>query len=354
MEDPKLNRSIEETRELATRWSQFHDFFRMGVKGENITPQAEMKFLEVKMRVALLHGSFMASVRHDQKIAQNIIAIMSTCILLKRLKGMNASELQKLEYDWNESYLLISETLSQLEDEREALLPVSERLHKLNDFRRNALSRSLKLARNPFFIVGLLLLLLLGSLIGAPLLGYYDITRLKSQAPFTRKFYDPVMNTLRVVFPEIPYSDFAEVKQKDPAFGKKDPSARGSLINGVGEAAILELTNRGFPREQVLAFFDMFQGNRAFASSVFLTPNDTPMLEHYILFKTTEDARRVQDLRRDHMNNVLNQEARYNIDANLTICRRANLLVLLELGSAEYRREFAMEKWGFKESEIGV
>lgn len=354
MEDPRLNRSIEETRELATRWSQFHDFFRMGVKGENITPQAEMKFLEVKMRVALLHGSFMASVRHDQKIAQNMISVMASCILLKRLKGMNASELQKLEYDWNEAYLLISETLSQLEDEREALLPVSERLHKLNEFRRTALSRSLRLARNPFFLVGALLFIVFGTLVGVPLLGYYDITRLKRDAPFTRNLYNPVMGALRVVFPDIPFADMQEVRQRDPSWGKKDPTQRGSLVNGVGEAAIAELTNRGFPRERVLEFFDMFTQNRAFGSAVFLTPSGTPMLEHHILFKTTADAKRVEELRRDHMDNDLNQEARANIDANLTMCRRANLIVLLELATEDYRRDFALNKWGFKEGEIGV
>ena len=52
MEDPDLNRNLEETKELHARWSQFRDFFQMAIKGSKVTPQAETKFLELKTRIA--------------------------------------------------------------------------------------------------------------------------------------------------------------------------------------------------------------------------------------------------------------------------------------------------------------
>lgn len=354
MEDPRLNRSIEETAELASRWSQFHDFFKMGLKGENITSQAELKFLEVKMRVAMLHGGFMNVIRHDQKVAQNMIDVMASCILLKRLKDMNPNEQQKIEYDWNEAYLLISETLAHLEEEREELAHVSARAYKLNEFRKNAAARANRLVRNPIFMVGLVLFILLTVAIGAPLLGYYDIRDIRKDVRFTNRFYDPVMNTFRIVFKNIPYSNLKEVNQKNPNFAEVDQNTRGSLISGVGEAAFAELTNRGFPRQHFQTFLDLIQKNRGFRSTVYHTPNGNILIEHAILFDTNDDADLVVEIRRENMENQITQERRYNINQNMTLCQRANLLVILELSNPEYRETFAKEKWGFRDSEIGV
>lgn len=354
MEDPRLNRSIEETKELASRWSQFHDFYRMGIKGENITTQAELKFLEVKMRVAMLHGGFMKAVRHDPKVAENMIDVMASCILLKRLKELNPNEQQKIEYDWNEAYLLISETISHLEEEREELAQVNAKIYKFNQFRKNAGEKANQLARNPFFIVGMILFLLLAVGIGAPVMGFYDIRDIRRDVKFTRKFYKPVMNSLRVVFPRIPYADLAEVEQKNPQFAEVDENTRGSLISGIGEAAFAELTNRGFPREHFQTFISLIGKNRGFESTVYHTPRGNLLIEHALLFDTNEDADLVVEIRREHMENEISQERRHNIDQNMTLCQRANLLVIVELSTPEYREEFAREKWGFRSSEIGV
>lgn len=354
MEDPILNRSIEETKELAARWSQFHDFFRMGVKGENLTPQAEMKFLEVKMRVAMLHGSFMKSVKHDQKVAQNIISVMAACILLKRLKGMNATELQKLEYEWNEAYLLISDTISHLEEEREALLPVSERVHKLNQMRVGATKTTLKFLKNPIFITVFVLATLSSVLIGAPVLGFYDITHTKKDFPFTRRFYNPTMNALRKYFPEIPFTDMEEFPVVNHAFAQADPSQRAVLFSRVGEEAIRELTNRGFALEDVPAIFEIYQRRRTHETKVFFAPGDKRIIEHRLLFENAEDARKILELRKANMENNLSQEEAYNINANVTFCRRANMIILLELSTPDYRATYAREKFGMREDEIGV
>lgn len=85
-----------------------------------------------------------------------------------------------------------------------------------------------------------------------------------------------------------------------------------------------------------------------------MTPNNSPIIEHMIIFDNNEDAEQIVEIRRENMDNRITPEQRHNIEENLTICRRANLLVVLELSNPEFRRQFAMEKWGFKESEIGL
>src|SRR5215831_15459254 len=101
MEDPLLNRSLEESKELQTRWSQFRDFYMMAAKAQQrITAQAEMKFLELKSRIAMLHDSFMEKLEHDQKTGQAILTIVGDCILLGRLANVSEAEKQKFEFDW--------------------------------------------------------------------------------------------------------------------------------------------------------------------------------------------------------------------------------------------------------------
>ena len=100
MQDPVLNSSLDETRELQTRWSQFHDFVKMAMGGQKVSAQAEMKFLELKSRIAMLHDGFMARLEHEQKTGQNIMNIIGDCILLGRMGNATDAERQKFEFDW--------------------------------------------------------------------------------------------------------------------------------------------------------------------------------------------------------------------------------------------------------------
>lgn len=131
MEDPALNRNLDETKELQARWSQFHDFCIMAVQQgpQKISAQAEMKFLELKSRIAMLHDGFMAGIKHDQKIGQNIIQIVGDCILLKRVAGYSDAERQKFEFDWNEGYLLLTEQVGSLEEEKRQLAAINKRAY---------------------------------------------------------------------------------------------------------------------------------------------------------------------------------------------------------------------------------
>ncbi len=216
MEDPVLNRSLEETRELHTRWGQFRDFVLMAIKSRKVSAQAEMKFLELKSRIAMLHDGFMQRLQHEQKTGQNIMAIVGDCILLKRCAAYNDAEKQKFEFDWNECYLLLTEQMGALEEEQRRLAAINERAYNLAR-RREAMTAQVHnfLRSTGFkFVMGVLALIFVGW--GVPALDIYQYTELGKMSwsqpfyrPFVNFFWRPVINS------ELPYMTFEEIRRND-------------------------------------------------------------------------------------------------------------------------------------------
>lgn len=355
MQDPILNRNLEETKELAIRWSQFHEFFKLGVKGQNITPQSEFKFLELKTRIAMLHDGFLRSVQRDPRIAQNVINVMAACILLRRLSSMSQMDLQKLEYDWNEAYLLMTETISQLEDRRQELLLVSEGAYKLNQWRKRIFRGAGGIARHPVSIVAFVLLIFAMLIAGLPALGVYDIRSIRERMPFTAPVYDPVVGILRKVFTDIPYSSGAEIQVADPRFGQIDRGVGGALADRLAPKDFInQLVNRGFNVNDVDRVTALFNDRLHYDAEIFLDPADGKLICHQVLFASTHDAREFIHLRQAGLDKMGNNDARYRVQQKYTVCRRANLIVLLEDSETGYRREFARKRWGFAPRQIDL
>lgn len=355
MQDPILNRDLEETRELVVRWSQFHEFFRLGVKGENITPQAEMKFLELKTRIAMLHDGFLHAVTGDHKIAQNVIGVMASCIMLKRIKELSQTDLRKLETDWNEAHLLMTETIAHMEQRQQELLLVSEGAYRLGQLRKRLFRRAGRIATHPLSIILSVMGMFVVAVVGLPALGVYDLRSIKREMPFTKPVYDPVVGVMRTVFSDIPYASMAEVNLADPRFGQTDSGAYNQLRDRLEPKDFInQLVNRGFDINDIERATRLFEKRIDYASSVYVDPEGNRMIVHEVLFGTSADAREFARLRRAGLDKMTDSEARYQVEEKYTLCRRANLLVLLELSTNSYRRKFAGERWGFGGRQIGV
>ncbi len=355
MQDPILNRDLEETRELVIRWSQFHEFFRLGVKGENITPQAELKFLELKTRIAMLHDGFLHAVKGDQKAAQNVIGVMAACIMLRRLKAMNQVELRKLETDWNEAHLLMTETLAHLEERQAELLMVSESSHRLGLLGKRASRAVSRWISHPLFIIAAIMVVFVIAVAGLPALGVYDLRSIKRELPFTEPVYDPVVGVLRTVFTDIPYSSMGEVKFADPGYGEVDRAAFAQLQNRLqAKDFINQLVNRGFNVNDVERVTRIFNARLDYSATVFLDSEGSRMISHEILFDTSHDANEFVRLRRAGLDKMPDHDSRYKVEEKYTLCRRGNLVVLLELSTISYRRLLAEKRWGFSGRQIGV
>lgn len=126
MQNPVLDRQAKECRELAEAWKKYLEFFQAAVRGgEDINPNSEQTFLEIKSRVAMLHDTFMEALRHDQQVGQNIYQIITRCITMRHVNRMSQAETKKIEIEWHESFLLLNETVSTVQEEIDKLAKIN-------------------------------------------------------------------------------------------------------------------------------------------------------------------------------------------------------------------------------------
>ena len=175
MQDPVLDRQLRDCKELAEAWRVFQDLFNAAIRGgDEITPNREQLFLEVKSKIAMLHDSFMDALKHDQQIGQNVFSICARCITMRHVGKMSQAETKKIEIEWHECYLLLNETVSTLDEEIGRLAAINAtRYHMKRFFKRvgaNILaflkSRGLKYT---LFMVGVIFIIW-----GVPAFGIYD------------------------------------------------------------------------------------------------------------------------------------------------------------------------------------
>lgn len=134
MIDIELERQIRDLKELMGLWRRFHDYFAFALKGQDLTKEREMSFFELKSKVAILHDTFMTVLTHDQNIGQGVLTIISKTITLKHIHRLNEAEIKKLEIEWHESYLLLNESIGELEDKKIELGKINKTHYALNKY----------------------------------------------------------------------------------------------------------------------------------------------------------------------------------------------------------------------------
>jgi hypothetical protein len=298
MEDPQLNKSLEETKELQTRWNQFREFVRMAIERGKVTPEAEMKFLELKSYIAILHDGFMSKLTHDQKVGQAIMSIVGDCIMLARIANYNDAEKQKFEFDWNECYLLISEQTQGLMDEKQRLAGVSARSYKASKRKERLQAQIYNFIHSAGLKYSIILLCLIFLLyvvpahiwsyrnfVGVPGLNkVYRAVANKIYRPFLDKEYaydtleDVNLNPNTDVDPPVPRISKQDGSQLTQAYFENELYALGLDRAAQGQAVALMKTP-GFRFDS-----ERFQAD-AMDANFF-----------YLFFTTTDDARKFADL----------------------------------------------------------
>ncbi|MDK2972013.1 MAG: hypothetical protein PWP23_1768 [Candidatus Sumerlaeota bacterium] len=178
MINPLLERRYADCTELIDAWKGFMEFFNKAIKEENFqpTPEMEQAFLDSKARIAMLHDSFMASLKHDQNVGQNMLSIVNRSITLRHLRKFNPADQKKIEIEWHECYLLLNETTSRLAEERERLAEVNEVAWKLGKMRER-LFVTLKAFFTSIYFKIIVAVGILGGLIFAFVATEYDALR---------------------------------------------------------------------------------------------------------------------------------------------------------------------------------
>lgn len=135
MINPDLERRFADCSELIEAWKFFLELVNRGTKNaSSVTAQHEQQFLATKARIAMLHDSFMESLRHDKSVGANMLEIVKRSITLKNLRKLSEPEAKKLEQEWHEVFLLLNETVSTLNEDRAAILDVNETVFRAKRF----------------------------------------------------------------------------------------------------------------------------------------------------------------------------------------------------------------------------
>lgn len=356
MIDPKLNRNLEETRELALRWSQFHDFFNLAIKGESISPNAELKFLELKTRIAMLHDGFLKSIKHDMKVAQNVLSILGACITLRRVHELSSTETQKLEYDWNETFMLMNETVASLEDDIDQLGDISETAHKMQALRAKITSRVRTLTGSWVLKVGVVVGALLIILVGLPVMGVVNYKFIKNRFPFLTNPYNSAASVVRMVLPETPYSDRTEAALLDMRYGNSSPKDRALREQLTRERFYGQLHFLGYAGEDLIEAKKLaqnFMPPNGLTSQIFRDNTGTGRVYVYdILFRKGEHARRFAKLRLEGLKKIDDEEVRQRALDRVSFWRSANHVVIIEGEDPSFRTDLALNRYGFKPDQV--
>ena len=345
MEDPVLNCNLDETKELQTRWSQFHDFCKAAMQQgqKKITPQAEMKFLELKSRIAMLHDSFMDSLKHEQKVGQNIMQIASDCILLKRVAIWSDAESQKFEFDWNECFMLMNEQLSSLEEEQKRLAGISERAWNASKRRERIQATIHNFLHSAGFKFAVISLVLFMVLYGIPALGIYDYRRLHDTRALVPAYNIFVNYVYRPYFSnEIEYQEIGDV-QENTKYNPLDTQG----IERADPVTLDRLTDTILP--QYVSRDKLAEVKQLISASL-----GPPVCEHYlpnrqdakffsIVFNNLKDTHRFVELVRAGW--ITKSDA---LKDQLFIYRRANFIAI-GFSIHGMRQSHPMDKWKLKE-----
>lgn len=354
MEDPVLNRNLEETRELQARWSQFRDFFYMALKTDKVTPQAEKKFLDLKTRIAMLHDGFMQALKHDHNVGQNVMSIIAQCIMLKRITLMSAADIQKLELDWNEVYLLVSGTVADLEEEQDRLANINERAYKMQQFQELAVARAHNFLIGPWFKVIVFFGVIGFVVIGVPMLGLYDYYKIRSDFDWSEPAYDRIAGAIRSINPSLSYVAMDEVEKSDAADSayRKD----NSNISGFTETYFYEqFINMGFDESDLREAKELYDRKREFDVKIRvhnIRPR-TRIICTYILFQDAADAETFLAIRRRGIEK-LTEFKRGQVESVFLACGKSNFVAVFASDDAEQNHLFASQRFNFEDNQMSL
>ncbi len=354
MEDPVLNRNLEETRELQARWSQFRDFFYMALKTDKVTPQAEKKFLDLKTRIAMLHDGFMQSLKHDHNVGQNVMSIIAQCIMLKRIALMSAADVQKLELDWNEVYLLVTGTVADLEEEQDRLANINERAYKMQQFQEVTVARAHNFLVGPWFKVLVVLGVLGFIVIGVPVFGLYDYYKIRSDFEWSEGAYDRIARVIRSINPNLSYVAMAEVEKSgapESAYRKDN-----SNITGFTETYFYEqFINMGFDESDLREAKELYDRKRQFEVQIRVhnTQPRTRIICTYILFQDASDAESFLAIRRRGIEKLSGLK-RTQVETVFLACGKSNFVAVFASDNADQNNLFASQRFQFEDNQMGL
>lgn len=180
MIDPDLERRLADCSELMESWRRFLELTQQALKPpHNTSPQAEAQFLNTKARIAMLHDSFMESLKHDKATGSNMLEIVNRCITLRLMQKLSEPEQKKMEIEWHEVFLLLNETVSGLGEEKSRMAEINEWVFKAGKMQDVLKVRSRAFLSSIYLKIAVVLLAIAFVVWGVPALNIYDWDELR-------------------------------------------------------------------------------------------------------------------------------------------------------------------------------
>lgn len=255
MINPELERRYADCLELVDAWKSFLELVNKAIRTpEQINPAAEQQFLAAKARVAMLHDSFMAALKHDKQTGNNMIEIVNRAISLRLINRAIEAEQKKLELEWHEAFLLLNETVSSVNEEREALAKINEMTWKLGRMRERAVVQFKAFVTSLYFKVFLGVMAVLFVIWGIPAFGIYDYDKLRDvnslKGPLG-SYYDLKRDMIGMSAPYMNLAKFAEKMNSGNNKANKGNSAEHNLTGKTSDLPKDTFLTRVLPQQMI-------------------------------------------------------------------------------------------------------
>ena len=115
--EEEIEERIEDIKDLIRIWRRFYRILSAGFDPENLTPEKEAEFHQIKTTVAQRHRHFMEVITEDEDkhIGQNVLNLVKRVISLKEFAKLSTLEINKLSIEWHDASILLNEILGSLE-----------------------------------------------------------------------------------------------------------------------------------------------------------------------------------------------------------------------------------------------
>ncbi|MCX7766569.1 MAG: hypothetical protein N2246_07690 [Candidatus Sumerlaeia bacterium] len=339
MIDPKLEKQLADIKELLALWRKYHEFFAIGVKGTDITPEKEQQFLELKSRIAMLHDTFMEAITHDQNIGQNVLSLVERAITLRHLSRLNVAEIKKMEIEWHEAYLLLNETVGILEERKEALSHISPSKYRLKHLLQGIFLNVSSFLGSIYFKMAAVVIIIILILWALPAFEIFDYSKLKEYR-LTAPAYKAVAKAYRKMFNIVaPYDALSELQLNSSKREAHNVVFKTNPPIDKGQAA------------QQYARTDVYADLRSaveYKAEEYQYGSD-PIRLYYFMFKTIAEAENVVKRFNEWKKNHQDELVYYPIPAMTTSVNKLNVVIFLVTMNEMARNYFKTEELGILE-----
>lgn len=318
MIDPAVERQYADCKELLQFWRTFHEYFTIGVKGENLTHENEESFLELKSKIAMLHDSFMEALSHDQNIGQEVLNIITRAITLKHLNRQSAADIKKMEIEWHESYLLLNDTIGALEDKRSELSKVSEAHFRAGKAAGVARQRASNFFGSFYLKAAVILTVVLGSTVGVQLSGVYDYNDL-GKVGVLETPYAMVKGIWRSVSPDSPWVSISTSDHSRKALASWPAGVKAPTVDAAATPQEL------FNKIMLPAVTDPLSKATQYRKETTSKDMSGECFIHSFLLADAETAKKVEE----DWNKYYNTQAPDSIKGKFAMVRNVNVIMII-------------------------